>query len=125
MKNKLESKLNNVFSKYIRKKNLDENGNGHCFICKTPKNFLTLVCGHFIKSRYQRYKYSEINCHEICLDCNRIDEENQLLYEQAMIKEYGHEAINIMKINKYEHVHWTNTEIKEKIKYYKQKLKEL
>ena len=42
-----------------------------------------------------------------------------------MINEYGHEAISIMKINKYEHIHWTNTEIKEKIKYYKIKIKEL
>ena len=54
-RSKLENKLTEVFNRYIRLKN------DHCFICGPYKKSATLVCGHFIKSRYKRYTWDEIN----------------------------------------------------------------
>jgi hypothetical protein len=72
----IDKKLDTAHSIVLRLKATDENGHGKCPLCGDDnQTYYTLVCGHFIKRRHTRTRWSMINTTAICSDCNGKEED--------------------------------------------------
>lgn len=82
-----------VFSTYIRLRD-QKAGNGqiHCFICGTRLTFAQACCGHWIRRDKMPTRFSELNCHSLCYECNMNDEIDHGPYNRAMVERYHYRA---------------------------------
>lgn len=121
---KLVKALDDVFSKYIRKKH-SKDGIGRCYTCgkfDEPKN---LQCGHFHSRKHMATRWEEANCRPQCVHCNMFSEGNKPQYTIRLMNELGcaeFEKLNIKKNNFWKP---TDFELKILINEYTIKLKEL
>lgn len=76
--------------------------------------------GHFISRGKIGTRFSEINCHVQCRECNRIKRGNPIRYRQYMMATYGEKAMAELIIKSRQPV--ATYEIEALIKYYKEKL---
>lgn len=95
--NNLDKQLDTVFSKYIRLKYTDEDGNGNCFTCDDRYQFHFLQCGHFIKRAITLYRHDKNNARIQCKDCNEFKAGNMEVYEDRLIDEIGIVKVAEMK----------------------------
>ena len=77
------------FSLYVREKEKE------CYTCGTPHN---LQCGHLITRACFSTRWSEANGHSQCVKCNSKHEEDESIYNEKFIKEYGLQAFEALKI---------------------------
>ena len=76
------------FSLYIREKER------RCFTCGTTRN---LQCGHLISRSFISTRWVEDNGHAQCVECNQRHEEDESIYKDMFIEEYGQEAYDNLK----------------------------
>lgn len=96
----LKKKLDAIFSKFIRQKYADSNGNCRCYTCGYTAHWKKLQNGHMVSRYYLATRYDERNCRPQCYTCNmfrngmipdfskRLEEElgegiTKTLYEEA------------------------------------------
>jgi hypothetical protein len=72
--------LDAVFSRYIRIKYSDNDGNSECFTCCKKEHYTTLQCGHFIPRANLGTRFLQQNCRPQCKTCNE--------YKDGNIEEY-------------------------------------
>lgn len=125
-RSKLITKLDNVFSLYIRLR--DSLAYDHkafrCLACWQVKPFEQADCAHYINRKHMSLRYSEINCNACCRSCNRFDEGNLSGYRYGLIKKYGEEKVLLLESMKNEIVKYSTFEIQAFIKFYTGKIKE-
>lgn len=80
----LKKKADEVFSKYIRKRD------GRCFTCGNTDN---LQCGHYIPRDCLELRYNERNCHAQCVGCNVFKKGNYTVYSLKLMSKYGHNIL--------------------------------
>ena len=117
------TKLDRVFSEYIRQRDSDENGYGRCIACGKVVHWKNADCGHYINRRHMSLRFNEINCNLSCRYCNRFDEGNLPAYGLALQKKYGNDIIKRLLVAKNEGRKYTQFEIDTLTEYYKQKIK--
>lgn len=113
------------FSKYIRLRDTDENGIGFCCSCGKVIHYSNSDAGHFINRKHKLIRFSEINVHAQCRECNRFDEGNMVGYYQFMINKYGDSVVKKLQISKNTTVKFGNFEIEKIAEFYKIKVKEI
>ena len=84
-----DSKLWNVFSLYIRLRDVDESGFGKCFTCFNQVNYRKGDCGHGIPRQHKATKYNEQNNHLQCKRCNGFEGGKREVYKEEVNKRYG------------------------------------
>jgi hypothetical protein len=110
-----------VFNTYIRKRD-EQKGCISCGVSLIGKKF---DAGHYFScGGYPNVRFEEINVHGQCVHCNQHKHGNIHEYTERLPKRIGIEEFEALK----ERAHMlsnklTIAEIKEKIKYYKNKLK--
>jgi uncharacterized C2H2 Zn-finger protein len=88
-KNSLKSKLDKVFSQYIRLRDmLPGTTLFKCISCGNIYSITKADCGHYINRSHMSTRFSEVNCNAQCRDCNRFDEGNMSGYRQGLIRKY-------------------------------------
>jgi NAD-dependent dihydropyrimidine dehydrogenase PreA subunit len=110
-----------AFSKYIR---LRDELKG-CFTCIVNKPWKEMQAGHFLPGRHNSLLFDERNCHSQCYRCNVPLKGNMVEYYPKMLRLYGQEVIDELKVLDKQIVKlkvWQLIEIKEE---YQQKFKEL
>lgn len=113
--------LQKVFNTYIRirDKNLP------CISCGTTKD-VEYAAGHFHPTTYQFLRFNEDNVHKQCnKHCNMMKRGNLSEYRPALINRIGIERVQWLDENRHNIFRISIPELKEKIAYYKQKIKEL
>lgn len=85
-----DADLWDIFSKYIRLRDADENGICTCFTCgrRTVWNKNT-DCGHGIPRQHKATKYNEQNNHAQCKKCNGFEGGMREVYKVEMDERYG------------------------------------
>lgn len=79
-----------VFSKFIRQRDADENGIARCVSCGNPKPWQEGDCGHYVpKSVSLVLRFHEKNNHFQCVGCNQFRHGNLTQYALALKKKYG------------------------------------
>jgi hypothetical protein len=118
-------KLDKVFSEYIRLRDSDENGICTCITCGVMHHWKNMDNGHFIKRQHMLLRFSEINCNAQCRKCNWLGQGEDYKYTIALQKKYGDGIVEKLLIMKKIPMKFTQFEIDELEKYYKNKLKQL
>lgn len=67
---KLITKLDLLFSEYIRIRNCDDKGNVNCITCGDQYHWTDVQCGHYVKRANMATRYHLENCGEQCATCN-------------------------------------------------------
>lgn len=80
--------LDEVFSIFIRKQNIDENGMTRCFTCSKFDHWTKLQCGHFFSRRYYATRWEEKNCAPQCVGCNMYNQGNGAAFAANLIKKH-------------------------------------
>ena len=93
----LIKKLDDVFSKYIRKK-YSVSGIVKCYTCGSYHEEKHIQAGHFISRKKYSVRWDEVNVKPQCLKCNIFTQGEQAKFEAGLIKEYGQEAVEMLKI---------------------------
>jgi len=121
----LIKKLDNIFSKYIRLRDADENGICRCITCGTPHHWKSCDNGHFIKRQYMSTRFHECNCHAQCRECNWLQQGVDAKYEQAILNKYGETQLLKLKWMKGQVKKWSRFELEQMIKEYTGKVNQL
>lgn len=116
---KLVKKLDIVFSKYIRQRDMKD-GFGKC--CSCGKLITVGDAGHFVNRKWLPTRWREDNVHLQCLACNRFDEGNSAGYSLFMIRKYGEKHVEYLSLLKNERAGFSLGDLKLMIEDYKQKL---
>jgi MinD superfamily P-loop ATPase len=119
------TKLDTIFSKYIRLRNADANGMVSCISCGKVQHWKDVDCGHFVNRKHMSLRFNEINCQTQCRYCNRFCEGDAWNFAQGLIKKYGDGTIEKLMAAKNQSVKFTQFEIDELVKNYTKLVKEL
>jgi hypothetical protein len=121
----LKTKLDRIFSEYIRLRDADANGHCRCISCGTIHHWKEMDAGHYVNRKHMSTRYDEKNVNTQCRKCNRFDEGNQIGYTRGLIKKYGTGIINGLDVKKHSASKITKAEYELLINHYKVEVMEL
>lgn len=100
--------LDNLFSEYIRKRDVGYYDHGRCISCGCLITFNTCECGHYIPGRHNGLRYDFDNAHAQCGMCNRFLVGNLKSYRINLIKKIG-----IVRVEDIEAIRHKNVKLNE------------
>ena len=119
------SKLDKVFSEYIRRRDADEYGRVKCCTCSTVAHWAEMDCGHFISRWNLSTRFHEMNSHSQCKACNQFHGRMQFDHLLYIKERYGLKVpYELVKLS-HKPSKLMQHEIDELVEVYKQKIKEL
>lgn len=87
---KLEKKLWDLFSKFIRMRDASQlNGYCPCMTCGMSFFWKYMEAGHFIPRAKKEIKFNEQNVNAQCVGCNHTEDGRYDAYAKALDKKYG------------------------------------
>lgn len=114
------TKLDNVFSQYIRLR-YSKNEISECVTCGKQDHWKKMQNGHFISRKHYATRWDEDNCQVQCSGCNVFRYGEQYLFSKYLGTELSEELlIKSRKIQKF-----TDYELLEMIEIYKDKVNNL
>lgn len=121
---KLKSRLDAVFSQYIRQKYANENGEVSCYTCGKKGHWKTLQNGHFVSRQYLATRWEEDNCKVQCAGCNLFGNGRLLDFEERLKTELGEDRVEELKRSRHQILKLDRHWYEEQIALYEDKLKE-
>lgn len=121
----LRTKLDTVFSIFIRLRDADTNGNVRCISCPRLENWKNIDCGHFIKRGNTATRYHEKNANGQCKYCNQGKDGNESNYEIGLLHKYGPEVLEELRQLKHSTLKLSRSDYLEKIEYYSKAVQKL
>jgi hypothetical protein len=120
---KLKAELQKIFNEFIRLRDK----NKPCISCG---EFKPLQAGHFYSVRgYDGLRFNELNAHGECAKCNCFDDMHLLNYASNLPGRIGKDKCELLEIQARDYkkngYKWSRTELLEKIRYYKEEVKQL
>lgn len=124
-KNSLMVKLDIVFSKFIRVRDMRKDGTFICISCNRILPYEQADCGHYINRKHMATRFNEKNCNAQCRSCNRFDEGNLQGYRRGLISKYGESVVLMLESMKNQINKISDFEYKAMIDYYRKETKRL
>lgn len=109
-----------VFNTFIRMRDADK----PCISCGVFK-CEEFHAGHYIASTYQYHRFNEFNVHKQCSKCNTHLRGNLIPYRIELINRIGLAEVEYLENSRHMMLEITIPELKEKIKEYKEKIKNI
>ena len=125
---KLVTRADNVFSKYIRLRDAIETPYGlyfKCISCGRIKRIDQADCGHYINRQHMVTRYSEMNCNAQCRECNRFDEGNMSGYRRGLVEKYGEGKVEVLESLKNQSKKYVIFELKALMEHFKKEIQRL
>ena len=119
-----KTKLDTIFSKFIRMRDADSSGIVKCISCNKFFHWKKVDNGHFVNRKHMSTRFSEKNCNAQCISCNRFDEGNNIGYAKGLIQKYGPGIIDELEVLKYQTSKFSEFDYKVMIQDYSKKVKE-
>lgn len=120
----LVSKLDRIFSKYIRLR-FAIDGFAICVTCGKRLPWQQMQNGHFISRRFMQTRWSEVNCNCQCPVCNETLGGNLDKYEKYLLNTYGPAATLSLQQKSQHPEKISNSELQNLINYYQEKVASL
>ena len=121
----LVAKLDRVFSRFVRMKYADNDGQVSCVTCGKQAHWKEVHAGHFVKRQHMSLRWDERNVMPQCVRCNLHMGGRQDDYAAYIVNEYGHATFADLIAKKHETKKWTRTELEELISTYSERVKML
>jgi hypothetical protein len=124
MKNELKTtsdwmkEAQKVFNQYTRLRDKHK----PCVSCDS-KLGVKFDAGHYFSSGHKAVTFDEDNVHAQCVTCNQFKHGNLLNYREGLLKRIGEAKLDALSQRANETRKYTNQELQEIIKTYKQKIK--
>jgi len=115
----LIKKADIIFSRYIRDLCSNDQGFCSCITCGAYMPSTEIQNGHYIKRRHMATRFSLMNCHCQCEQCNNDEARTDSIYREKMIELYGLEAVEGLERLKNLDVKYSESDLKEIIQKYK------
>jgi len=119
------SKLDKVFSIYIRRRDADEYGRVKCCTCDMVTHWSEMDCGHWMINRPNTTRWDEENCHPQCKKCNRHYDGEWVKHRDYIIDRHGFDAMYELGHKSQRPIKMMQHEIDEMVQVYKEKIKQL
>lgn len=118
----LIDELDGLFSKYIRLKYSDKEGNCACFTCGTKKRWQELQNGHYLSRKHMFLRWDERGCRPQCQYCNCTKHGNLAIFAQKL--EAEHNGLPDILLEESRIIHkWSRDELRQMINEYTRKIK--
>jgi 5-methylcytosine-specific restriction endonuclease McrA len=121
----LVSKLDRVFSRFVRMKYADNDGQVSCVTCGKQAHWKEVHAGHFVKRQHMSLRWDERNVMPQCVRCNLHMGGRQDDYAAYIVNEYGHATFADLIAKKHETKKWTRPELQELIDIYSERVRVL
>lgn len=121
----LVTKLDKVFSIYIRLRDAMPNGYFKCISCGQIKRFDQADCGHFYGRKHMATRFDEDNCSAECSSCNRFVSDHLIGYQTNLIKKIGIGRFELLGVKAHSTKKWCDFELEAMIKHYTNEAKRL
>lgn len=113
-----KTKLDTVFSQYIRRRDSDQFGQIKCITCSKVLPWEDSQNCHYVSRNNLATRWHEKNCHAGCVGCNvfgggRLDD-----YAISLLNKYGQGILEELSTTKRASVKFSRTDLIEKIEYY-------
>jgi len=118
-RSKIVKKLDAIFSQYIRQKNSNDFGVATCFTCGKKDHWKKLQNGHFQSRKHYATRWLEKNCQVQCAGCNVFRYGEQFIFSKNLDEKYGDGTAEELYVKSKEIVKYSNDELLDMIKYYK------
>lgn len=118
-------KLDRIFSKYIRLRDVMPNGYFMCISCGQIKPFDKADCGHFFSRTHMATRYDEDNCNAECSACNRFSADHIATYQINLVRKIGQKRFEKLVWKHNSIKKWCDFELEEMIDYYNKQVEEL
>lgn len=113
------------FSKLVRLRDADSNGNVRCISCGGRIFWKEADCGHYIPRRHMATRYDIQNCQPQCMSCNRTKDGNEEGFKYGLAEKYGSEIISELHRLKNQTVKFSQLEINILAEHFRNEAKEL
>lgn len=117
--------LDEVFSQWVRLNAADEDGICTCVTSGDRIYWKSIDSGHFVRRGNMSTRWLEENVHPQSFTENRLKHGNLTEYRKWMIDTYGEEKVAQIENLGRSEVKFTQSELKDKIAYYRAKVREL
>lgn len=121
----LETKLDRVFSEYIRRRDADEGGTAVCCSCGKLAFWRDLQCGHWIKRQHRSTRWDDRNCAAQCGGCNLYKSGAMDEFAGYLLQKYGKETVEELLALKRKTVKHTRADLEEMIEHFTRKVVEI
>lgn len=118
-------KLDRVFSEFIRLRDTMPNGMFRCISCGKIKPYSQADCGHYHSRTHMSTRFDEENANAECRACNRFCADHLVGYRKNLIAKIGEHRLDVLEWRAHQTKKWSDFELKELIKHYQVKVKEL
>ena len=122
------TKLDNVFSIYIRLRDRVNEDYSKCMTCSSIilwRGTNKLDNGHFMSRKHMATRWEEKNCGAQCVSCNHYGAGRQYEFSIALDSKFGKGTADRMLVKSNGVAKFMPFELDEMIKHYKEKIKEL
>lgn len=92
------TRLDKKFSKKVRMRDADENGNVQCCTCGKWFHWKQVDCGHFQSRRHLSVRWEEKNTGPQCKSCNMFNQGVQYKFGKYLDKRWGEGTADLMVI---------------------------
>ena len=121
----LESKLDKIFSWYIRLRDADEFGRCACITCGKSYFWKEIHAGHFQSRSHRATRWNEYNVNAQCCGCNTFKSGEQYRHGKAIEDKFGTGMANKMEKLASTTKKFTIKELEAEVEYYNKQVKEL
>lgn len=122
VRQKLITKLDREFSRYIRQRDANHAGMVKCYTCGVVKHWKSVDCGHFqTRSKYST-RWDVDNARPQCKRCNMFSGE-QFKFGKALDEEFYEGFADEMIRKSNETVKFTNAELEDMARVFREKVK--
>jgi hypothetical protein len=120
----LVTKLDTIFSQYIRRKDAINNIS-ECFTCGVKNDYKKQQAGHFASRRHYSTRWNEYNVQVQCYSCNICNQGMQFEFGKKLCLKYGDNFAEDLMLKSKEIVKFTESDLIELIDYYTEKVNTL
>ena len=120
---KLVSKLDSIFSQYIRRRKAVDDI-VECWTCGKVDFYKKMQNGHFQSRTHYATRWNEINCQVQCVGCNMFKSGQQYIFGKNLDSKYGDATVHELYMKAKMITKITTSEIKEMIEKYTALVKE-
>ena len=123
-RSKLVSKLDAIFSLYIRRR-YSNNDISECFTCGKKDHWKLLQNGHFQSRTHYNTRWNELNCQVQCVSCNVFNQGQQYIFGKNLDSKYGEGTSNELFLKAKRIAKYSMSDLKEMLSHYQEKFLEI